>query len=105
MQKIVGFIFPIRSQHASLIFEKRKDVFAKFGVKLKKLRAGSKAAFHVSAEKILIGEAIIERIERMTPEIAWEKYGPRLFLTKDELIEYARKSPLGSEGRKKELTV
>lgn len=104
MEELAGFVFPIGSQHANSIFEKRKDVFVKFG-RLRKLQAGAKAVFHVSGEKLLIGEAIIKNIERMTPEEVWKKYGTRLFLTRAELLEYARKSPLGKERRKKELTV
>jgi hypothetical protein len=41
----------------------------------------------------------------MLPEEAWQKYGTRLFLTRPELLEYARTSPLGEERRKKELSV
>ena len=105
LEEIVGFVFPIRSQHANSIFEKGKDVFFKFGGRLKRLQAGAKVIFHVSGEKLLIGEAIIKSIERMTPEEVWKKYGTRLFLTRAELLEYSRESPLGEERRKKELTV
>ena len=104
MEEIVGFVFPIRSHHANSIFEKGKDVFFKFGIGLTKLKAGAKALFYVSGEKFLIGEAIIKSIERMTPEEVWEKYGTRLFLTRAELLQHARESPLGKR-RKKELWV
>lgn len=105
MQEIVGFVFPIRSHHANSIFEKGKDVFLKFTGRLKELHAGSKVIFHVSIEKLLVGEATIKSIERMMPEEVWKKYGTRLFLTRAELLEYARKSPLGEERRRKELLV
>lgn len=101
----MGFVFPIRSKHANSIFEERKEVFVKFGGRLKKLQAGAKAIFHVSGEKLLIGEAIIKSIERMPLEEVWKKYGTILFLTRAELLEYARKSSLGEERRTKELMV
>ena len=101
----MGFVFPIRSQHANSIFERGKKVFVKFGARLKKLKAGAKALFYVSREKLLIGEAIIKSIERMTLEEVWKKYGTRLFLTRAELLEYARKTSLGEERKSKELMV
>ena len=100
----MGYVFPVRRQHANSIFEKGKDVFVKFG-KLRQLRAGAKAIFHVSGEKLLIGEAIIKSIESMTPKEVWKKYSTRLFLTRAELLEYTRKTALGEERRRQELTV
>ena len=106
MEEIVGFVFPIKSQNANSIFEKGKEVFVKFARgKLRKLKAGAKAFFYVSGEKFLIGEAIIKSIEKMTPKEVWKKYGTRLFLTRGELLEYAKKTPFGEERRTKELTV
>ena len=105
MQKIAGFVFPIRREHADSIFENGKEVFVKFGGELKKLQVGMKAIFHVSVEKLLIGEATIKNIERMNPEDVWEKYSTKLFLTRAELLEYTRESPLGEERRKRELSV
>lgn len=105
MRKRVGYVFPIRPQHAKSIFDNGKEVFCKFGRKLTKLKAGGKAVFYVSGEKLLIGEATIESIDRMTPEEAWEKYGTRLFLTRAELLEYARKTYFGENRTTKELTV
>jgi len=105
LQEIVGFVFPIRSHHANSIFEKGKDVFFKFGIELTKLKAGAKALFYISGEKFLIGEAIIKSIERMTSEEVWEKYGIRLFLTRAQLLEYARKTSLGEKRKRKELSV
>jgi len=105
LEEILGFVFPIRLSHAKSIFEEGKEVFVKFGGRLNKLQAGAKVIFHVSGEKLLIGEATIKSIERTTPDEAWKKYGTRLFLTRAELLEYARKSPLGEERRKKDLTV
>ena len=93
-------MFPIRRRHTNSIFEEKKDVFVKFGRRLNKLKKGSKAIFHVSGMKLLIGEATIINIETMTPEEAWKKYGHRLFLTKAGLLEYARKTPLGEDRRK-----
>lgn len=105
MEETVGYVFPIRSQHAIQIFEARKEVFVKFGLPFRKLKVGAKALFQVSGEKRLIGEAVIKSIERMTPEEAWEKYGTRLFLTREELLEYGRKTSLGKERKAKQLTV
>jgi len=71
LEKTIGYVFPIRPLHSRAIFERRKDVFVKFGGRLKKLQKGKKVIFHVSGEKLLIGEAIIKSIERMTPEEVW----------------------------------
>ena len=102
---VLGFVFPIRPKHADSIFENKKEVFVKFGRRLRNLRVGAKAIFYVSGEKILIGEAVIKSIQPMTPAEAWKKYGPKLFLTREELLEYARMSPLGQERKTKILTV
>lgn len=103
---VVGYVFPIKPQHADSIFENKKDVFVKSERgRLKRLSTGSKAIFHVSDKKFLIGEAIIKSIERKPLEKIWKEYGARLFLTKKELREYAKTSPLGEERKTKNLTV
>jgi len=43
LEEIAGFVFPVRSKDAKSIFEEGKEVFVKFGGRLKKLQAGAKA--------------------------------------------------------------
>ena len=98
-------MFPIRLAHANQIFEGQKTIFCKYGKKLKKLNPKAKAIFHLSGKKNIIGEARIQRIEMMTPEEAWDRYGAKLFLTKEELFEYAKKSPIGNLRKTRELII
>lgn len=41
----------------------------------------------------------------MTTETLWRNYSTALFLTKKELFDYAKMSPLGIERKTKELSV
>jgi len=105
MTDIIGYVFPIHLQHADSIFEKGKNVFAKFGRELKRLEHGAKALFYISGKKFLIGEATIKSMERMIAEEAWEKYGSKLFLTREELFTYSRTSPIGGKRKTKHMVI
>jgi len=105
MGDIAGYIFPISLSHANSIFEKKKNVFGKFGKRLKKLSPKAKALFYVSGTKSIIGEARIKSVETMTPEKAWEKYGVYFFLTKEELNQYSKRSPIGNLRKTRELSI
>jgi len=100
----VGFIFPVRPEHATSLFDKGKRVFVKFGRKTK-LKAGSKALFYVSGKRLVVGEATIRAIEEMPPDKVWEKFGSDLFITRKELTKYAKTNPFGEKRIAKELTV
>ena len=104
MEDIIGFIFPVRPEHASSIFNKGKEVFVKFG-RQTKLKTGSKALFYVSGKRLVVGEATIKAIEDMPPEKVWEKFGSKLFITRKELTKYAKTNPFGEKRITKELRV
>lgn len=96
--KIIGAIFPVSSEHVSNLFRYNRDVFVKF-TKLN-LNSGSTIVFYVSGEKLFIGEAKVHRIEKLNPDIAWDRYKGRVFLDKEEYDEYAKISPISKEKRK-----
>ena len=86
------------------MFRYNRDVFVKF-TRLN-LDSGSTIVFYVSGEKLLIGDAKVDHIERLNPDVAWERYKGRVFLDKEEYDEYARISPISKEERKmSEITV
>ncbi|WGM90149.1 MAG: DUF365 domain-containing protein [Candidatus Bathyarchaeum tardum] len=105
MSEISGFVFPIKLKHAESIFIKGKKIFVKYDNKLVKLNKGMRAIFYLSGEKTIIGEAKILKIERMTVEEVYENYGQNLFLTQEELFNYAKKSPIGRERKTQNLSV
>ena len=98
-KEIIGVIFPILPRHVAPLFEERKDVFVKF-TKFMRLETGSKIVFQVSGEKMLVGEGVITNVEKLDPEIAWVRYGERIFLGKEEYDNYVKRSPISDEKRK-----
>jgi len=64
------------------------------------LKSGFTIVFYVSGEKLLIGEAKIDHIERLAPEVAWAHYKGRVFLDEEEYDKYVRVSPISKEQRK-----
>ena len=102
--KILGAIFPVSGEHASNLFSYNRDVFVKF-TRLN-LDSGSTIVFYVSGEKLLIGEAKVDHIERLNPDIAWDRYKSRIFLDKEEYDKYAKISPISKEERRmSEITI
>lgn len=102
--RVIGAIFPVSREHVSNLFSSNRDVFVKF-TKLN-LESGSIIVFYVSGEKLLIGEAKVDHIERLSPGVAWDRYEGRVFLDKKEYDEYAETSPISKEKRKmSEITV
>ena len=102
--KIIGAIFPVLREHVSNLFGRDRGVFVKF-TKLN-LEIGSTIVFYVSREKLLVGEAKVDHIERLNPEVAWSRYKDRVFLDEEEYDEYVRVSPISKEERKmSEVTV
>jgi hypothetical protein len=95
MNKIVGAIYPIPAQLVDRLFEDNTKVFVKYVAhKTTKLAPKHKVIFYAShGSKKLIGEGIIEKVEFLTPEEAIAKYKEELFLTKDELYDYVKRSP------------
>ena len=99
---VVDAIFPISAQHAKKIFDDKKDVFVKY-TNFSKLTRNSKIIFYVSGEKLLFGEAKIEKVISLEPNAVWAKFSERLFLNEEELNEYSSNSPIERTYRKKRL--
>lgn len=91
-------IFPVRPGHVSRFFDEERDVFVKF-IKMK-LKKGMLLVFYVSKEMVLAGEAKITKVEQLHPDVAWDRYGDRIFLNKEEYDKYVGVSPIGGEERK-----
>lgn len=101
----MGAIFPISSENVMPLFDEGKTIFVKY-TKFRKLEKGSKIVFYVSKEKILIGEGTAEKIEMVSPEIAWARYGKEMFLNKMQYNRYVTKSPVSGRNREmEEITV
>jgi len=62
------------------------------------MHAGSKLVFYTS--KNLVGEGIVEKVERMNPKVAWSRYEKQIFLNKNQYNEYSARSPISGEDRK-----
>ena len=102
--KRIGAIFPVLREHVSNLFGRGRDVFVKF-TKLN-LESGAIIVFYVSREGLLIGEAKVGNIERLSPDAAWSRYKNRMFLDEEEYYQYVRISPVSKEKRKmSEVTV
>lgn len=100
----IGYIFPILHKHISRVFDQEHPVFLKF-TKLKTENC-SKIVFYVSGKKLLIGDAQVENIERLDPNVVWSRYKDRLFLNEEEYIKYTKISPISKTKRKmKTLTI
>lgn len=102
MEKIIGVIYPIPFKFVNRIFEDKRNVFVKYVSHPNGKRINfKKVLFYESrGNKQIIGEATIKANEFLTPLEALEKYGEKVFLEKDELIEYALHQPLRTMSRK-----
>lgn len=92
MSNVVGVIYPIPLQFVSRIFSEKKDVFVKYLTHQSSVRLApkNKILFYAShGQKEIVGEAIIQAMEFLTPVEVLEKYGGRVFLDRDELVSYA----------------
>jgi len=105
MNTIIGAIFPVSMEHSNRIFKQSEVAFVKYS-KFRKLERNLKIIFYVSKEKILSGEGTIEKIETLDPEIAWVRFGNKIFLNRDEFNHYAEKSPIrGAKRKMSKITV
>ena len=56
---------------------------------------------HLShGSKEVVGEGTIEAIEFLTPNEVLEKYGAKVFLNRDELMEYTMRQPKRTSSKK-----
>ena len=84
-------IYPLLPKHIERIFEGR-DVFCKYvGKGRPRIGEGSKILFYASGGRFeVLGEAIVQVIEFLTPKEAAAKYEERLFITNEELENYRK---------------
>lgn len=89
-----GIIFPFLPKHTERFFENGKTVFVKFFGNQRsplRLNVGSKLYFYESeGNKEIVGQATVSEISSGTADEVESKYGSALFLTPEELNEYAR---------------
>jgi len=102
LDKIVGAVFPLPHGAIERLLSKESDIFAKFG-RFLHLSKDHKILFYDSDIHAIVGEATIEKVVFMKPLAVWAKYGPRLFVNKDEFDEYVSKSPLGPRDLKNKV--
>jgi hypothetical protein len=102
MDKNIGVIYPIPFKFVNRIFEDKRNVFVKYVAHPNRRRISlKKVLFYESrGNKEIVGEATIKANEFLTPLEALEKYGDRVFLEKEELIEYASRQPLRTMSKK-----
>lgn len=103
MSKIAGVIYPIPLQFVNRIFAEKKNVFVKYVTHPTCVRVvpKNKILFYVShGHKEIVGEATIEAIEFLTPMDALKKHGDKIFLDRDELMEYTSQQPSRTTLRK-----
>ena len=105
-EEIIGVAYPVPSNLLNRIFKEGKDVFIKHPTCFKQLKPGHKILFYASHEtRAIVGEATIKNIELMKIDQIYEKYGDRVFITKEEANEYTK--PLaerkGKRGKVRDL--
>ena len=95
-KKIIGIIYPLSEQQIFRILNFGKNIFTKFTThtpseKSIKIRKGNKIFFYKSrAEKTVVGEAIIEKIDFLLPAEVMEKYEEKLITPPEEMSKYVR---------------
>ena len=103
MSKIVGVVYPIPMHFVDRIFAEQRNVFVKYLPHSTRVRIvpRNRILFYAShGQKEIVGEATIKTIEFLTPLEALEKHGDKVFLGKDELMNYALQQPSRSTSKK-----
>jgi len=95
MRELIGVIYPIPINFIDRLFDGETKVFVKYVAhNSTQLAPKHKVIFYGSrGSKELVGEGTIEKVEFLTPEEAITKYKEELFLTKDEIYDYVKRSP------------
>jgi len=96
MSRIVGVVYPIPLWFVDRLFVAHRSVFVKYVARTTNLRIAPKhkVVFYAShGSREVVGEGVIEAMEFLTPKEVLEKYSVKVFLSKDELMEYAMRQP------------
>ena len=91
MSEITGVTFPVPKHLMPRFFKDGKTVFIKPATVFKELRSGMKLVFYQSHEDTgYVGEATIKRIVINEDPLAFfETFGDAVFLTREEVRDYA----------------
>jgi len=92
MSKIAGVIYPIPLRFIKRILSEKRNVFVRYlpHSTCPRLAPRSKILLYASrGQKEIVGEAMINKIEFLTPDEVLEKYGKKVFLNRDELMTCA----------------
>jgi len=94
-EEIVGVIYPVPSNLVNRILKEGKDVFIKHPTCFKQLKPGHKVLFYASQEvRGIVGEATIRNIDFLKISEIYERYGDRVFISREEAKSYSK--PLSS---------
>lgn len=103
MSKVAGVVFPIPLQFINRIFDKKRNVFARYlpHPTFARLAPRSRLFLYAShGQKEIVGEALIRKIEFLTPDELLKKYGEKVFLSRDELMNYTSQRPSRTTSKK-----
>jgi hypothetical protein len=103
MKRVVGVVYPIPFRLVERLFVARRNVFVKYISRITNLKLApkQKLVFYASHDlKEVVGEAVIDTIEFLTPDEVLEKYGCKVFLDKHELAQYMMRQPKRSPSKK-----
>jgi len=95
-EKIIGIIYPLPELLIFRIFDSGKNIFTKFTTHAPseesvRIRKGNKLFLYKSrAEKTVVGEAIIEKMDFLLPAEVMEKYKEKLITPPEEMSKYVR---------------
>jgi hypothetical protein len=107
MSQIIGVVYPVPEKLVNRLLHEKRNVFVKYLPRTTNLRIAprNKVFFYASQDsKEIAGEGVIQLMEFLTPFEVLEKYKEKVFLDKDELLEYATREP-GRELTKKLLVL
>ena len=95
LNEIIGVVYPVPVQYIDRLFDEDRNVFVKY-VRSPSIKVNPRDKVLIYASqgsKEVVGEGIIDALYFKTPEEVLKKYGDKLFLTRDELYDYARSQP------------
>ena len=95
MNQWAAIVFPILPVFVDRLLVEKRKVFVKYIARNgAQIKPKQKVLFYVSrSSKEIVGEGQIVEIEFLTPDEVFAKHGDKVFLKKDELVQYALKQP------------
>lgn len=96
LKKVVGVIYPVPFRLLDRIFTEGRVVFVKYTTHPTRVRIAprNKVLFYASqGPKKIVGEAIIKSVGFLAPLRVLEQYGEKVFLNRNELMDYVSQQP------------